>query len=63
MIANDERLALMVNKRECEEIANFIDWYLFKTIREDEEIDNIEWVRCMIELYDKSNELRKKFKE
>lgn len=60
---DNDRFALMVNKQQCEEIANFIDWYLFQTIREDEDIDNIEWVKCMIDLYDRANELKKKFKE
>lgn len=32
----------------CKNVAEFIDMYLFHAIREDPDIDNIEWLRDMV---------------
>ena len=33
----------------CRNLAEFIDMYLFRAIREDTEIDNLDWLRDMVD--------------
>ena len=42
-----------LTKAEAFAIANFIDAYLFTTIRKDEEADNIWWLKDVLDGYEK----------
>ena len=42
-----------LTKEEAYAIANFIDTYLFTSIRQDEEIDNLLWLKNVLNGYEK----------
>lgn len=42
-----------LTKAEAYAIANFIDEYIFASIRQDEEVDNLWWVRDVLNGYEK----------
>lgn len=48
---------------ECKNLAEHIELTLFETIRNDPEIDNIEWLVCMISAYTKLIKAAEKLKE
>ena len=37
-----------LSKSQCENLAEWIDMHLIDVIREDEEIDNVQWIKEMI---------------
>ena len=37
-----------LTKSQCENLAEWIDMHLLDAIRDDEEIDNLKWVKDMI---------------
>ena len=45
-----------LTKSQCKNLADFIEWHFFQSIREDTEIDCIEWAR---ELLDAEKAFRK----
>ena len=38
-----------LSKEQCRNIAEFIEMYLIDAIRQDEAIDNVEWIESMID--------------
>jgi len=45
-------IELNLDKEDCKNLADFIDEAFFSIIRENEDIDNIEWVRSILNAYD-----------
>ena len=43
---------LNINKSDCENAADLIERYFFQNIRDDESIDNIEYVRSILKCLD-----------
>ena len=43
----------LLSKSECRNLAEFIELHLLADIREDDNIDNIEWVRSMLDAHKK----------
>ena len=43
---------LNINKSDCENAADLIECYFFQNIRDDEDIDNIEYVRSLLKCLD-----------
>ena len=41
-------VTLNIDKHTCENIADFLELYFFQNIREDEDMDNIEYVHDLI---------------
>ena len=44
----DEVINVRLTKNQCMNLAEFIDLYLIDAIRNDTEIDNLEWIKRMI---------------
>ena len=42
-----------LTKSEAETIVDMIELYIFDIIRQDEEIDNINWLSTVMEIYKK----------
>lgn len=38
-----------LTKSQCNNVADFIEMYIFRSIREDMDIDNIEYLRDMLD--------------
>lgn len=38
-----------LSKSQCENVAEFIEMYLFQAIRDDPDIDNLEYLRDMLD--------------
>lgn len=38
-----------LTKSQCTNVANFIEFYIFQAIRDDEDMDNIEYLRDMLD--------------
>lgn len=45
-------MTVHLTKGQCKNVAEFIDMYLLHAIRTDDEIDNLNWVRDMIDARD-----------
>ena len=45
-------IELNLDKGDAENAADFIECYFFHNIREDEDIDNIEYVRSLLKCLD-----------
>ena len=43
---------LNIDKTDCENVVDFIERYFFQNIRDDEDIDNIEYVRSLLKCLD-----------
>lgn len=41
---------------ECKQLADFIEYNIYDVIRNDPEIDNINWLECMMSAYKKLRE-------
>lgn len=50
-MANEKTVEIRLTKSQCNNLADFIDFYLIKAIREDEELDNLQWVKDMIDAH------------
>ena len=48
-------ITLNIDKADAENAANFIECYFFQNIRDDEDIDNIEYVRSLLRCLDELN--------
>ena len=46
---------LNIDKDDCKVAADFIEMYFFKNIRDDPDIDNIEYVRSLLRTFDELN--------
>lgn len=45
-------VTLNIEKTTCRNIADFLEIYFFQNIREDEDMDNIEYLRDLINAID-----------
>ena len=52
-------VTLNIDKRTCRNIADFLELYFFQNIRDDEEMDNIEYVRDLINAIDELKRVSK----
>ena len=43
---------LHINKEDAGNLAEFIEMYFFQNIREDEDMDNIEYIRSLLKCLD-----------
>ena len=50
-MADEKTVEIHLTKSQCNNLADFIDFYLIKAIREDEEIDNLMWIKDMIDAH------------
>ena len=41
-------ITLNIDKQTCKNVADFLEIYFFQNIRDDEDMDNIEYVRSLI---------------
>lgn len=48
-------VTLNISKSTCENVAEILELYFFKNIREDVDIDNIEYVHDLIHAIDELN--------
>lgn len=55
MRANEGKV-INLTKSECEQLADFIEYNIYDVIRNDPEIDNINWLECMMSAYKKLRE-------
>ena len=44
-----------INKYEAEALRTILEIYLFQYIRDDDQIDNMEWLKMMTDLWDRIN--------
>ena len=49
-----------LTKSQCENLADFIEMHIFKNIRDDTEIDNMDWLIDMVDAYKKLREYGEK---
>jgi hypothetical protein len=52
-------VTLNIEKHTCKNIADFLEIYFFQNIRDDEDMDNIEYVRSLINAIDELNRVAK----
>ena len=45
-------VTLNIDENTCRNVADFLELYFFQNIRDDEYMDNIEYVRSLIEAMD-----------
>lgn len=50
---------LNLDKSTCQNIADFLELYFFQNIRDDEYMDNIEYVRSLINAIDELKRVAK----
>lgn len=43
---------LNIDKKDCKNIAEFLELYFFQNIRDDDEMDNIEYIRSLLNSID-----------
>ena len=48
---------VFITKDECQSLINLIDCSLFDIIREDEDIDSLEWLANIMRIYDRAKSL------
>ena len=47
----DEKVTLTLTKRQCRNLAEFLEFVLIRNIREDDELDNILWLCDMVDAF------------
>ena len=52
-------VTLNINKDDCKNIADFLEIYFFQNIRDDVDMDNIEYVRGLINAIDELKRVAK----
>lgn len=52
-------MKIELTKAQCVNLAEFIDMHIFEAIRNDVDIDNIEWLRDMLDAQKAFNEAGK----
>lgn len=52
-------VTLNIDKYTCRNIADFLEIYFFQNIRDDEDMDNIEYVRSLITAIDELRRVSK----
>ena len=45
-------IQLNVDKKDCKNAAELMEMYFFQNIRDDEEMDNIEYIRSLLNMID-----------
>ena len=45
-------IELNLDKTDCENVVDFIECYFFQNIRDDDSIDNIDYVRSLLKCLD-----------
>ena len=50
-MADTKTVVIHLTESQCNNLADFIDFYLLKAIREDDEIDNLNWVKDMLDAH------------
>ena len=45
-----------ITKDEAGALEEFIELYFFDAIRNDSDIDNMEWAKCMVSVWEKCKE-------
>lgn len=50
-MANEKTVAIYLTKEQCRNLADFIDIHLLGEIRENMDIDNLLWVKDMVDAY------------
>lgn len=50
-MASEKTVAIYLTKSQCKSLADFIDVHLLGEIREDVGIDNLMWVKDMVDAY------------
>ena len=55
-------VTLNFDKDTCKNVADFLELYFFQNIRDDECIDNIEYVRSLINAIDELNRVSNWYK-
>lgn len=61
-VAKEVTKTIELTEVQAKDLADFISWDLFYQIREDTEIDSIEWLCSMCDLYKALNEVAEQFK-
>jgi len=52
-------MELLLTKDDCRNAAEFIEFWFFQNIREDEDMDNIDYVRSLLRVLDELNRASK----
>ena len=52
-------ISLNISKYDCKNIADFLEVYFFQNIRDDPDMDNIEYVRGLINAIDELKRVSK----
>lgn len=52
-------LELNIDKEDAKNLADFIETYFFQNIRDDTDMDNIEYVRSLLRCLDELNRVKK----
>lgn len=52
-------VVLNIDKEDCKNAAILMEIYFFQTIRDDPDIDNIEWARSVLHTIDELNRVSK----
>lgn len=50
---------LDINKDDCKNAAEVLEIYFFQNIRDDEDIDNLEYVKSLLRVIDELNRVSK----
>lgn len=50
-MANEKTVAIYLTKSQCRSLADFIDFHLIGEIRDNLDIDNLIWVKDMVDAY------------
>ena len=52
-------LEIDINKEDARNLAEFIEIYFFQNIRDNEDMDNIEYIRSLLRCLDELERVRK----
>jgi hypothetical protein len=52
-------VSLALSKEDCKNIAEFLEIYFFQNIRDDEDMDNLEYVRSLLHCIDELKRVSK----
>ena len=52
-------LELNIEKEDAKNLAEFIEIYFFQNIRDDEDMDNIEYIRSLLKCLDELEKMSK----
>lgn len=52
-------VSLALDKQDCENVARFLEIYFFQNIRDDEDMDNIDYIRSLLHCIDELKRVSK----